>query len=584
MQVTTFGRYQLADLIGRGTTGKVYRALDTADAVTDQVVAVKVLRADLTEDPQFLEQFRREMPVAAGLNNPHVVPIHSYGEIGDQMYVEMQLIDGCNLGRLIRNEGGRLLPERAVAITEQVAAALDSAHREGLVHRDVKPSNILVAPPNDFTYLTDFAMARSAEETAVGSLGHVPGAYTAPERFRGASDSRADVYSLACVLHKCLTGQQPFPGESLEEQRAAHLTAPPPRPSMFSPGIPPALNAVIAAGMAKSPQARYQTAPQLAAAARAALDGRFIPPPSPTSPPGSQATARPPREQPGAAAESDNGASPLAVLAGLTVAGLALFGLIALVIVTATTSDNGVTATSSAAPTTTSTTTSRTTTTSSTPVARPALSQLPPFVPSAGLGADCEYPPSADAATKSVTSPRTGEVPTQPAPIDLDIVTNRGKIGLKLANNESPCTVHSFIGLAQQKFFDGTQCHRLTTSPGLSVLQCGDPTGDGTGGPGYQFADEYPADQYPPGDPALKRPVRYPRGTLAMANAGPNTNGSQFFLVYRDSQLPPAYTVFGTIDTTGLATLDKIATGGVAGGGEDGPPGTQVTITSARLS
>jgi serine/threonine protein kinase len=583
VQVTTFGRYQLADLIGRGTTGKVYRALDRGATEANQVVAVKVLRADLTEDPQFLQQFRREMPTAARLTNPHVVPIHNYGEIGGQLYVEMRLIDGSNLGRLIRNEGGRLLPTRAVAITEQVAAALDNAHREGLVHRDVKPSNILVAAPGDFTYLTDFGLARSAEETAVGSLGHVPGAYTAPERFGGAGDPRSDVYSLAGVLHKCLTGQQPFPGESLEEQRTAHLTAPPPRPSTFSPGIPPAVNAVIAAGMAKNPAARYQTAPQLAAAARAALEGRFIPPPSQTSPRGSRASVRPPREHPRAAAQSDEGASTLALLVGMTVAGVALFGLFALVIVTATTSNTGVTPTSSAAPTTTSTTTSHTTTTSSTSVARPALSPLPPFVPAAGLGADCEYPASADASGNSVTAPRTGEVPTQPAPIGLDLATNRGKIGLKLANNESPCTVRSFISLAQQKFFDGTQCHRLTTSPGLSVLQCGDPTGDGTGGPGYQFADEYPADQYPPGDPALKRPVIYPRGTLAMANAGPNTNGSQFFLVYRDSQLPPAYTVFGTIDATGLATLDKIARGGVAGGGEDGPPGTQVTITSARL-
>ena len=301
MQVTTFGRYELLDLIGRGTTGKVYRARNTDDAATNEVVAVKVLRAELDEDPQFVQQFRRELPTAARLNNPHVVPIHSYGQIGGQLYVDMQLIDGCNLGRLIRNEGGRLLPVRAVAITEQVAAALDSAHREGLVHRDVKPANILVAPPDDFVYLTDFGLARSAEDTAVGGVGHVPGAYMAPERFSGAGDYRSDVYSLACVLHKCLTGQQPFPGDSLEEQRAGHLNAPPPRPSAFSPGIPPALNAVIAAGMAKSPQARYQTAPQLAAAARAALEGRFIPPPSaptptsPTSRPGSQATTRAPR-------------------------------------------------------------------------------------------------------------------------------------------------------------------------------------------------------------------------------------------------------------------------------------------------
>ena len=115
------------------------------------------------------------------------------------------------------------------------------------------------------------------------------------------------------------------------------------------------------------------------------------------------------------------------------------------------------------------------------------------------------------------------------------------------------------------------------------MLQCGDPSGKGDGGPGYRFANEYPTDQYPEGDPALDEPVLYPRGTLAMANAGPDTNGSQFFLVYKDSQLPPNYTVFGTIDATGLATLDKIAQGGVAGGAQDGKPATAVTITSVLL-
>jgi peptidyl-prolyl cis-trans isomerase B (cyclophilin B) len=114
-------------------------------------------------------------------------------------------------------------------------------------------------------------------------------------------------------------------------------------------------------------------------------------------------------------------------------------------------------------------------------------------------------------------------------------------------------------------------------------VQCGDPKGDGTGGPGYQFVNEYPTDQYPPNDPKLQEPVVYPRGTLAMANAGPGTNGSQFFLVYKDSQLPPQYTVFGTIQADGLATLDKIAKGGVASGGEDGAPATEVTIKSLLL-
>jgi serine/threonine protein kinase/cyclophilin family peptidyl-prolyl cis-trans isomerase len=580
VQVTTFGRYQLLDLIGRGASGKVYRADDT---VADQVVAVKVLAPELGEDPEFLEQFRRDVPAAAGLNNRHVVPIHNFGQIGGQLYVDMQLIDGCNLGRAIRNEGGRILPARAVAIIAQLAAALESAHRVGLVHRDVKPSNILIAP-GDFVYLTDFGLARSPTDTAKASMGHIPGAYTAPERFSGAGDSRADVYSLACVLHKCLTGQQPYPGDTFEEQRAGHLTAPPPRPSTSSPGIPPTFNAVIAAGMAKSPQARYQTASQLAEAARAALDNRFIPPPSPPPPaPGSPATPRPRTVQPGPSAQSADRGHALAIVGGLAAVLAALFGVIALVIITATTSDRGATERSSSTAAASSSTATTTTTTSA-PVARPAVPKLPPFVPSPAVGANCLYPPSADAARNAVTPPRTGKVATTPAPVDLDIVTNRGKIGLQLANNESPCTVHSFVSLARQKFFDDTQCHRLTTSPGLSVLQCGDPKGDGTGGPGYQFADEYPANQYPPGDPALKKPVIYPRGTLAMANAGPSTNGSQFFMVYRDSLLPPAYTVFGTIDTTGLAVVDKIAAAGVAGGGADGAPATTVTITSASLS
>ncbi|BBY36414.1 putative peptidyl-prolyl cis-trans isomerase B [Mycobacterium mantenii] len=208
---------------------------------------------------------------------------------------------------------------------------------------------------------------------------------------------------------------------------------------------------------------------------------------------------------------------------------------------------------------------------------------LPPFKPSDTVGANCQYPASSEPAAKQVKPPRTGKIPTDPAQVSVSMVTNQGHIGLMLANNESPCTVNSFASLAGQKYFDNTKCHRLTTSQGLSVLQCGDPKGEGTGGPGYQFANEYPTDQFPPNDPKAQEPVLYPRGTLAMANAGPGTNGSQFFLVYKDSQLPPQYTVFGTIQADGLATLDKIAKAGVAGGGADGAPATEVTITSVAL-
>jgi peptidyl-prolyl cis-trans isomerase B (cyclophilin B) len=208
---------------------------------------------------------------------------------------------------------------------------------------------------------------------------------------------------------------------------------------------------------------------------------------------------------------------------------------------------------------------------------------LPAFKPAAGLGANCQYPASPEPASKPVNPPRQGKVPTDPAQVSISMVTNQGNVGLLLANNESPCTVNSFVSLAQQKFFDNTQCHRLTASPTSSVLQCGDPSGDGTGGPGYQFANEYPTDQYKPDDPAAHEPVIYPRGTLAMANSGPNTNGSQFFMVYKDTELPPEYTIFGKIQQDGLNTLDKIAKGGVGGGGADGPPAIQVTIKSVRL-
>jgi peptidyl-prolyl cis-trans isomerase B (cyclophilin B) len=235
-------------------------------------------------------------------------------------------------------------------------------------------------------------------------------------------------------------------------------------------------------------------------------------------------------------------------------------------------------------PTATSSTAASSSPESSTPGApTPQAAPMPAFQPSGNVGANCQYPASQDKPTKPVKPPRTGKIPTDPAQVSVSMATNQGNIGLMLANNESPCTVNSFASLVGQGYFNNTKCHRLTTSPDLAVLQCGDPKGDGTGGPGYQFANEYPTDQYPPNDPKLKEPVVYPRGTLAMANAGPDTNGSQFFLVYKDSQLPPGYTVFGKIQDDGLATLDKIAKAGVSGGGDDGPPATEVTIKSMLL-
>lgn len=216
-------------------------------------------------------------------------------------------------------------------------------------------------------------------------------------------------------------------------------------------------------------------------------------------------------------------------------------------------------------------------------VTAPGSDELPPFKRPAGLGANCTYPATATPADKPAKPPRTGAVPTVPGVVWATMTTNEGTIGLELDNSKAPCTVNSFVSLAQQGYFDDTPCHRLTAAAELAVLQCGDPTGSGAGGPGYRFANEYPTNQYRPFDPTLKAPVNYPRGTLAMANAGPDTNGSQFFIVYRDSMLPPTYTVFGQVDRTGLATIDKIAAAGINGDPEDGQPKKPVMITSLRL-
>ncbi|MQY23297.1 serine/threonine-protein kinase [Nocardia macrotermitis] len=292
-----FGPYELRSMLGRGSMGEVYEAYDTHN---DRVVAVKLLPEELAQDPGYRERFRRESHAATRIADPHIVPINRAGEIDGMLYLDMRLIRGDNLRALLRRQGP-MEAERAVHIVEQIATALDAAHGAGLVHRDVKPANILVTP-TDFAFLTDFGIARSEGDSATTMVGVTAGSYTymAPERFdSGPVTGRSDTYSLACVLYECLTGSTPFPVQNVSSLIRAHLSETPPRPSRQRSDVPEALDAVLTHAMSKSPDDRFATTGEFAGAARAAvgLSGASettvaAPPPPPA--PASVAPPRPP--------------------------------------------------------------------------------------------------------------------------------------------------------------------------------------------------------------------------------------------------------------------------------------------------
>jgi serine/threonine kinase PknH len=264
-----FGKYQLNKLLGQGGMGEVYEAHDTSK---DRTVALKILPEELSRDKQFRTRFQRESRAAAMLEEPHVIPIHDWGEIDGKLFIDMRLVRGNDLHELL--ERGPLEPARAVGIIRQIAAALDAAHAQGLIHRDIKPQNILITAVEDFAYLIDFGIAENLGDTRLTSAGSAIGsfAYMAPERFDGRPTTPAvDVYSLAAVLYEALTGQPPFNADSMEQVIAAHVSSPPPRPSLVNPRVPAAFDDVIARGMAKEPDDRYGSPGALGRAAQRAL-------------------------------------------------------------------------------------------------------------------------------------------------------------------------------------------------------------------------------------------------------------------------------------------------------------------------
>jgi serine/threonine protein kinase/ABC-type transport system substrate-binding protein len=273
---TVLAGFRVESLIGEGAMGAVYLAEDTR---TGERVALKVLAPELARDERFRQRFLRESQLAASLDHPHIVPTLASGEENGTLYLAMAYVEGSDLRDLLRREG-RLEPERAIDLLKQVAEALDAAHAAGLVHRDVKPGNTLVTggPEGEQAFVCDFGLARhftsvsslTGERGFVGTIDYVP-----PEQIEGGQiDGRADVYSLGCVLFECLAGERPFDRESELSVVFAHLNEPPPRLSDVRPELPEAFDAVFATALAKSPDDRYSSCGELAAAAQAALQGK----------------------------------------------------------------------------------------------------------------------------------------------------------------------------------------------------------------------------------------------------------------------------------------------------------------------
>jgi DNA-binding beta-propeller fold protein YncE/tRNA A-37 threonylcarbamoyl transferase component Bud32 len=269
----TFAGHRIEAVAGTGGMGVVYRA---RNVVLDRERAIKVIAGELSQDRGFRERFRRESRLAASIEHPNLVPVYHAGDEQGRLYLTMRFVDGTSLGELIGDEG-RLDPERAIGILDQVAAALDAAHAGGLVHRDVKPANVLLegGRGREHAYLTDFGISKLVTAgTDLTTTGRFIGTvdYVAPEQIAGeAVDGRADIYSLACVAFHALAGEPPFGRDTQLATLFAHANAPRPPISERVPGLPPELDQALARGMAQRREDRFESAGELADGLHAAI-------------------------------------------------------------------------------------------------------------------------------------------------------------------------------------------------------------------------------------------------------------------------------------------------------------------------
>ena len=268
---TVIAGYRIEERIGRGGMGVVYRA---EHINLQRRAAVKIIAPDLAESEGFRERFTREARIAAALQHPNIVTVYDAGEVDGLLYLAMQYIQGEDLAAILRADG-RLRPYRAIDVCRQVASALDAAHAMGLIHRDVKPANVLIEGRNAF--LTDFGLTKRLDGThaQLTRIGDVVGTihYVAPEQIEGRKVSaRSDVYSLGCLFYHCLAGQVPFALETDVAVIYAHLSEEPPRLSELRPELPEGLDAVMAKALDKSPDRRFPSCGDMISAARAVID------------------------------------------------------------------------------------------------------------------------------------------------------------------------------------------------------------------------------------------------------------------------------------------------------------------------
>ncbi|QKW39844.1 peptidylprolyl isomerase [Actinomadura sp. NAK00032] len=560
------GGFRLTARIGEGAQGTVY--LGESDE-TGQRVAVKLLHADFGRDPRARTAFERELAAARRVAPFCTARVLAATADDDLPHIITEYVDGPSLKDLIA-ERGAASPDEQVRLAIGTATALAAIHEAGVVHRDFKPANVLLGP--DGPKVIDFGIARPLDATSATMTGAVgTPAYMAPEQVSGSSGGApVDMFAWACTMAFAANGVPPFGSDSVPAIMQRILYGEPELGALTG-----RLRELAASCLAKDPADRL-TATQVlqrllgigpdanllaegtSAATRPTGAAPSAPPPPatpwtpPTAPappfgggtaPGAGPVGLPPGFPAAGTTRPAEGRSKRPLLVAGAAAGVLLVvgGLTTAILLNG---DDDPGAKNTGAPN------------SGEPVA-----QTTP------AGAKCNYPPSSSSQVKFVGTP-----PVSPSrlPTKATIKTNVGVLELEL-DPAAPCTVNSLAFLVKQNFYKGTSCHRLTTSPSLKVLQCGDPNGTGAGGASYVFANENTS-------------APYNRGTVAMANAGPGTNSSQFFILYGDAPaIEHSYSVFGQV-TSGLNVLDRVAEKGTASGEDDGPPRQKVTINEFTTS